>query len=316
MSKIIKFVNVGIRDEAEELGISIWRTPSFLFILLGLVTIASMTATYFISNRYDSPEIVVISECFIAIFIFSIGNYVIKGFEQVASLNKVKSEFISVASHQLRTPLSAMKWEIELLLSKLKDGLNSKQLEMIDKMGKSNERMIRLVNDLLDVVRLEQGRFALLKEDFNLADLIKEAIEEILYLAKVNNVRIKFLSNNESLKIKGDKRRVKMVIENLISNAVKYSVNGGSVEIKAEVKKDFYIVSIKDEGVGIPERQQGHVFEKFFRSDNVIRYQTDGTGLGLYIAKSIVEQSGGKIWFKSKENTGSLFCFSLPKNIS
>jgi signal transduction histidine kinase len=312
MGKIIKFVDIGIKDEADELGVSIWRTPSFLFILLGIITMSSMTATYFISNKYNSPEIVIISECLIAVFIFSIGNYIIKGFEQVALLNKMKSEFISVASHQLRTPLSAMKWEIELLLSKLKEGLTPKQLEMIDKMSRSNERMIRLVNDLLDVIRLEQGRFSLLKEDLNLVDLIKEVIDDMAYLTKANNVKIEFLPGSKALEIKGDKKRIKMVVENLISNAVKYSLNGGNVKILVEIKKDSHIVSIEDEGVGIPQKQQSHVFEKFFRSDNVIKYQTDGTGLGLYIAKKIVEQSGGKIWFKSKENIGSIFCFSLP----
>ena len=316
MGKIIKFVDISIKDEADELGVSIWRTPSFLFILLGVVTLASMTATYFISNKYNSPEIVIISECFIAIFIFSIGNYIIKGFEQVALLNKMKSEFISVASHQLRTPLSAMKWEIELLLSKLKEGLNARQLEMIDKMSRSNERMIRLVNDLLDVVRLEQGRLALLRENLKLAEVIKEVIDDVTPLAKANNIKIKLIASDRPFEIEGDKKRIKMAVENLVSNAVKYSVNGGNVEIKIETEKDYQLVSIKDDGVGIPEKQQDHVFEKFFRSDNVIRYQTDGTGLGLYIAKNIVEQSGGKIWFKSKENVGSVFYFSLPMNIS
>jgi signal transduction histidine kinase len=316
MEKIIKFVNIGIKDEANELGVNMWRTPSFLFILLGIVTMASMTVTYFISNKYDSPEIVIISECFIAIFIFSIGNYIIKGFEQVALLNKMKSEFISVASHQLRTPLSAMKWEIELLLSKLKEGLNSRQLEMIGKMSQSNERMIRMVNDLLDVVRLEQGRFALLREDLNLAEVVEEIIDEVAPLAKTSNVKIKFATANKLLEIKGDRKRIKMAVENLVTNAVKYSLNGGKIEIKIESQKDCYVFSVKDEGVGIPERQKSHVFEKFFRSDNVIKYQTDGTGLGLYIAKKIVEQSGGKIWFESKENVGSIFYFSLPVNIS
>ena len=312
---MIKFVDVNISKEAEDLGVNIWQTPSFLFILLGVIVIASMTATYFISSIYDTPEIVIFSECFVTILIFSIGNYIIKGFEQVALLNKMKSEFISVASHQLRTPLSAMKWELELLLSKMSEGLSPKQLEIMGKMSKSNERMIRLVNDLLDVVRLEQGRFSLNKEDLNLTEIIKEVIDDITPLAKVNNIKIRIISENKIFAIKGDRKRIRMVAENLISNAIKYGLGRGDIEIKIKAEKDYYVVSIKDEGVGIPEKQQEHVFEKFFRSDNIIRYRTDGTGLGLYIAKNIVEQSGGKIWFKSKEDVGSIFYFSLPINI-
>ena len=312
MGKAIKFVNVDIRDEAKNLGVSVWQTPSFLFILLGLITIASMTATYFISDRYDSPEIVIVSECLIAIFIFSIGNYIIKGFEQVSLLNKMKSEFMSVASHQLRTPLSAMKWEIELLLSKLNEGLSLRQKEIINKIGDSNDKMIRLVNDLLDVIRLEQGRFALVNEDLDIAKLVGEVVEEVMPLAKAANVKIKVMAESGNFKIKGDRKRVKMAIENLVSNAVKYSINGGNIEIKVAPSGDNLVVSVKDDGVGIPGGQQDHVFEKFFRSDNITRYQTEGTGLGLYIAKNIIEQSGGKIWFKSRENSGSIFCFSLP----
>ena len=109
-----------------------------------------------------------------------------------------------------------------------------------------------------------------------------------------------------------DKERIRLVVENILSNAVKYTLAKGKIEIGFSQKNEFLLCSIQDDGVGIPINQQEHVFEKFFRSDNVLKYQTEGTGLGLYIAKNIVEQLGGEIWFESRENEGTKFVFSIP----
>src|SRR4030066_1361443 len=124
----MKIVNdLNFKKQAKELGISVWKTPSFLFLLMGIIIIVSMTAVYYISNFYESPEVLVIAESIVVITIFSIGNSVISEVERIARLNKMKSEFVSVASHQLRTPLSAIRWETELLLSKFGKGLSEKQ---------------------------------------------------------------------------------------------------------------------------------------------------------------------------------------------
>lgn len=303
---------LSVKKEAETLGISVWQTPSFLFIIMGAITLVAMTATYFVSRIYDSPEILILSECIVTVIVLSLGNMVIRGVKQFVIINKTKTEFVSIASHQLRSPVSAIKWQIELLLTHLQEGLNPKQLEIIKDVNRSNERMNRLVGDLLDVARIEQGRFALISEEFNMVDALKEVIEELDVNIKTNGIRISFKTPEESIVIEGDKRRIKMVVENIISNAAKYSHEGGDVDIELFLTGRDVVVSVRDSGVGIPLEQQKQVFNKFFRSDNIVRYKTDGTGLGLYIAKNIMEQSGGKIWFTSKENAGSVFNFSMP----
>jgi signal transduction histidine kinase len=305
---------LSFKKEAEDLGVSIWQTPSFLFFLLGLFIIMAMLIIYFIAHFYDAPEVLVVSETIVAIVTLSIGNVIIKSVEQIARANKIKSEFVTIASHQLKTPISQMNWELEILLSKNSKGLTAKQLELINTIGKAHETMARLVNDLLDVARIDQGKFVLNKDKVNLLEIIDNVVDNNRILAKASNVEINVIKPEKVPEIIADKKRIGVVVDNLISNAVKYISKKGFVEIKVEADNKNINVYVKDNGLGIPDDQQDKVFQKFFRSNNAARYQTEGTGLGLYISKNIVEQSGGKIWFKSIEGIGSDFCFSLPIN--
>ncbi|HEX7586662.1 MAG TPA: HAMP domain-containing sensor histidine kinase [Patescibacteria group bacterium] len=308
--KIINDLN--FKKQAKELGISIWKTPSFLFLLMGIIIIVAMTGVYYVSNFYNSPEVLVIAESVVIITIFSIGNSIISEVERIARLNKMKSEFVSVASHQLRTPLSAIRWETELLLSKFGKGLNEKQKNGIESINLLANRMTRLVGDLLDVARIDQGRLILKKSCFNIEAIVQKNVDELMSMAKAKNINLLFKSGSSPVFIVGDEEKLELAIENLISNAIKYTLGQGKVEISIHKKNGLVVFICKDNGVGIPEEQQPNVFSKFFRSDNVVKYQTEGTGLGLYIAKNIVEQSGGKIWFQSIEGVGSIFNFSLP----
>lgn len=312
-NKVFTIINdFDIKRQAKELGVNVWQTPSFLFILMGLINVLAMSATYFIARNYDSPNVLVMSETVVSISIFIIGGYIIKGIEQIQIANKMKSEFVSVASHQLRTPLSAIKWELELLMEKFNAGTSDKQNEIIKTIEESNERMIKLVNDLLDVSRIEQGRFSLAMEKFDIVKLVQESIRDLEPLAQANNIKIEFIKKNDIPFLIGDSKRIELVVENIISNSIKYTLEKGAIEVSVENKNGNVFVMVKDNGVGIPDGQQKFVFSKFFRSDNIVKHQTEGTGLGLYIAKNIVEQSGGKIWFKSKEKVGSIFSFCLP----
>lgn len=307
--KIINDLN--LKKQAEELGLSIWQTPSFLFMMMGLATLIAMTATYYISKNYDNPEILMLAECVVVVIIFSIGNSVIQEVEQMAKINKMKTEFVFVASHQLRTPLSAILWEIELLLSKRKEGLNEKQKAGLESISALSSRMARLVSDLLDVARIDQGKLMLKKEVVDLVEIINEITDLLSPLIKAKDLRIVF-TGEKTAQVSGDPGKLRLALENLISNAVKYTLSHGKIEIKIEKSRGSLVCSIRDNGVGIPQSQQKLVFDKFFRSDNVVKYQTEGTGLGLYIAKNIIEQSEGKIWFESKEDVGTVFSFSLP----
>jgi signal transduction histidine kinase len=309
----VRIINdLNIKKQAEELGVSVWQTPSFLFMLMGLITIIAMTATFYISRNYDNPSILVIAECVVVVTIFSIGNSVIQEIEQMARVNKMKTEFVFVASHQLRTPLSAILWEIELLIKKRGGGLNEKQLESLNSISLLSGRMARLVSDLLDVARIDQGKLTLKKDKIDLFAIVDEITKTLSPLIQSKNLQVVFKKCRSKCLILGDAEKLGLAVENLISNALKYSNNKGKIEIKIKKDGKDLIFSIQDNGVGIPASQQKMVFNKFFRSDNVVKYQTEGTGLGLYIAKNIVEQSGGKIWFQSKENIGTTFSFSLP----
>jgi signal transduction histidine kinase len=311
----VRIINdLNLKKQAAELGVKIWYTPSFLFIVLGLVTITAMTATFYISRNYDDPEVLAVAECVVVAVIFIVGNSIIREVEQMARVNKMKTEFVFVASHQLRTPLSAILWEVELLLKKRSAGMDEKQLEGLNSISLLSGRMARLVSDLLDVARIDQGSLKLKKDKIDLFVIVDGIIRMLDPLIKAKNLQISFQKFPERCQMIGDAEKVKLAVENLISNAVKYTRNSGKIEIEIKKDGDKFVFNVKDNGVGIPENQQKHVFEKFFRSDNVVKYQTEGTGLGLYIAKNIIEQSGGKIWFESEENKGTTFSIALPIN--
>lgn len=303
---------LNIKKQAEELGVSVWKAPSFMFILMGMANSVSMLALYFFLNENSSPEFLVAIETGTVIAIFLIGSFIIRNFETVAQANKMKSEFVSIASHQLKTPLSKISWSTELLLSKHGEGLTDDQRRIIDRIGKAGSSMNRLVKDLLDVARIDQGSLFLARDQVNIPELIQDVISnnELLVSSYNSNIHLKLSDNIPD--IEGDKKRLFVVLDNLISNAVKYSQERGQIEINVEVEKTNITVCVKDNGIGIPEDQQGYIFEKFFRGSNTSKLDTSGTGLGLYISKKVIDQSGGKMWFKSIEKVGSLFCFSLP----
>ncbi len=241
------------------------------------------------------------------------GVVVIKDVTKEQEIDKMKSEFVSVASHQLRTPLSASKWFLEMLMDEEAGKINKEQAEYLDHTYRSNERMIALVNDLLNVSRIESGTIAIEPIDTDLAGMINSVIFELTPKIKEKRIKTVFEKPKAGLPvIKVDPKLIRQVFQNLLSNAVKYTKDKGTVGVRASQDKRYLRFEVFDTGVGIPKSQQPKVFKKFFRADNVITMQTEGTGLGLYVAKSVVDASGGKIWFKSEEGRGTSFFFTLP----
>lgn len=187
----IIFDELNLKKQANELSVNVWQTPNFLFIVMGIIIIVAMTGVYVISNYYNSIEVLILSESIVVMVLFTIGNFIIKSVEEAAKSNKMKSEFISIASHQLKTPISEIKWEIELLLSKFSSGLSQKQSEIIEQISHSSRKMERLINDLLDVSRIDQKNMFLLKDKINMEKLIEEVIESQKELALFHDVEIK-----------------------------------------------------------------------------------------------------------------------------
>jgi two-component system sensor histidine kinase VicK len=228
------------------------------------------------------------------------------------AIDKMKSEFISIAAHQLRTPLSAIKWVIKMILDGDAGKLNEEQAELLSKGYSSNERIIGLVNDLLNVSRIEEGRFGYIfkKDDFE--EIIKIVLENVENIVKVNNLKLTVSKPEKFPKIYMDKERVGIVLQNLVDNAIKYTPAFGKIDISFLLEKRFLKGSVKDNGVGIPEQEKAKLFTKFFRASNVMRMQTEGSGLGLFIVKNIIEKHGGQVEVKSQEGKGTEISFTLP----
>jgi signal transduction histidine kinase len=224
----------------------------------------------------------------------------------------MKSEFVSIVSHQLRSPLTNLRWAADFLISSDKEKLKEKEADYLKIMKENAVRMGELIDNLLIVSRIEQGRFPLKKEEVNLEDMIKEVIKDFEIFAEASNVKINIAIAGRLPPIFIDKFQIRLLLDNLLSNAMRYTKGGGKIEISLSRDNKNILFKIKDSGVGIPQRDQKYIFQKFFRAQNAQTYQTQGSGLGLYIAKCVAESSGGKISFKSEEGKGSTFWFTIP----
>jgi len=306
-------LQLNIFAQCKKYGLSLWQCPQFLFLAMGLIIAITAITSYAIATRYIAdPQLVALMVLIIATILFIIATIITRSFERLAEANRMKSEFISVVSHQLRSPLSNLGWAIELLMSGRLGKIEEKQTEYFKILKENSARMGELVSDLLTVSRIETTKFPLKKQEFSLEDLIKELISKFEPFAKASNVEIKFLAEENLPKIFTDPSQIRLVIENLLDNAIRYIKERGQVEIKLKKRDKNLYFEVKDNGVGIPKEDQKYIFQKFFRSENILRYQTQGSGLGLYISKAIVERSGGKIGFKSEEGKGSTFWFTIP----
>ena len=229
------------------------------------------------------------------------------------AIAKSKSEFISVAAHQLRTPLSAIKWVFKMLLDGDAGSINNEQKMFLQKGYQSNERIIQLVTDMLDVARIEEGRFGFEFYYADVINIIKKAMEAFQVKAIEKNIKLILESPPNPIKpIKVDPTRIELALQNLIDNALKYTLSGGDIVVKVELIGSFIQISIKDSGVGIPDGHEKKLFTKFFRGTNAVKIQTEGTGLGLFITRNIILRHGGKIWAETKEGKGSTFYLTLP----
>ncbi len=228
-------------------------------------------------------------------------------------LGTVQSDFINLASHQLRTPLSGMRWLLELLQKETLGPLNKKQREYIEKIYTSNERMIALVNDLLEVTRMEEGAIKLYLQPTDIVPVINTVLREKEREIKKKHLKVSFKVEQEPFPtLRTEPNKIKQAISNLISNAVTYTPENGTVQIELQTLDGAALCKVQDSGVGIPKDQQKQIFEKFFRGTNVLKFENIGTGLGLYITRAFIVASGGKIWFKSEEGKGTTFYFTLP----
>ncbi|MEA3357211.1 MAG: ATP-binding protein [Patescibacteria group bacterium] len=228
-------------------------------------------------------------------------------------VEKLKTEFVSISAHQLRTPLSAVKWTLGMILDGDIGKITREQRKFLEQTRISNERMINLVNSLLDVTRIEEGRFVNQKSLASITDITKSVLEVLAEEIKRKKLRFRFINPSKPLPLVNvDVEKIRLVIQNIIDNAIKYTLPGKKVTIRLRLLKNNLEFRITDEGVGIPQKQEKRIFSKFFRGTNVVKLETVGSGLGLFISKNIIEAHDGTFKFKSKEGKGSTFWFTLP----
>jgi signal transduction histidine kinase len=225
-----------------------------------------------------------------------------------------KSEFITVAAHQLRTPLTAVRWVFENI-NVIKD-LDPSVKELTDTGLSASNKLMKIIEDLLNTSKIEEGRFGYEFQDIDIVSFLEEALSGVQTVAKEYGINLYFdrPADNLPIVLRMDPSKLGMAFSNFLDNAIKYNVKNGSVTVKVEKMADrpYVDVSIKDTGVGIPEEDMPKLFIKFYRGENVVRDETDGTGLGLYIAKNIILRHGGDINVESVVNRGTTISVFLP----
>ncbi len=299
--------------KCKEYDIPLWQCPQFLFLLMGIIIIGVIVVSYFVATlRIGDPSTVSLVVLFVGGILLVIDFIITNSFERVAEASRMKTEFISVVSHQLRSPLTNLKYSLEVLMPEKPKDAQDKKFEYFSILEENIKRMGDLINNLLTVSRIETGKIPLKKTKVSLARTTKELIGKFKPFIEVSKLKIELQVEKNVPEVIGDPLWVEQIIENLLDNAVRYIKNGGEIKIRISKKMKKVYFEIKDSGVGIPEEEQKYIFQKFFRSRNVLKYQTSGSGLGLHIAKKVLELMGGKIGFSSQENKGSTFWFTLP----
>jgi signal transduction histidine kinase len=235
---------------------------------------------------------------------------------KLKELDEAKDEFISMASHQLRTPLTTIKGYLSMVLEGDAGPVKPKQKEMIDQSFQSASRMVYLIADLLNVSRLQSGKFVIINKPCNLANLVEGEVKQLAEQASQRKIKLAYDKPASFPVLDIDEDKIRQVVMNLLDNALYYTPAGGTVTARLDATPEVANFSVTDTGVGVPKQLQHHLFSKFYRADNARKMRPDGTGLGLYMAKKVITAQGGAVIFSSEEGKGSTFGFSIPRTKS
>ena len=272
-------------------------------MIMGILMIGVIIIIYILGGRFlINPEVITVTLSVVTVILFIVSFVITQSFERMAEASRMKTEFINIISHQIRAPLTSLRWTHDLL-SGGEENLTDTQKRMLKDMHGSIKRMIKIASDLLIASKIERGKFVLKKERYSLEETVRRAMDEsdVLTVLKVEK-NVPFLN--------GDEFHVRSAIVNLLDNASKH----GGDKVEAEIKRngDNVVLIVRDNGPGISKEDREKIFQKFFRGKNIQKYSNQGIGLGLFVAKSIVKKEGGSIEFDSDKSRGTEFRISLP----
>ena len=231
---------------------------------------------------------------------------------QLQRLDAAKDEFVSMASHQLRTPLTSVKGYLSMVLEGDVGKVTSAQQKVLNEAFISSERMVHLINDFLNVSRIQTGKFILERRAVDLAKMVNQEVDSLQTTARVHDLKLKYRPPSHFPILYVDENKLRQVLMNFIDNAIYYSHEGTTIDVKLEIVGGDAILTVHDTGIGVPKSEQAHLFSKFFRATNARKQRPDGTGVGLFLAKKVIDAHGGSMVFESAEGEGSTFGFRLP----
>jgi len=305
--------NSSLFREARIFHLKLWQTPTFLFIMGGAFTLGMTVFAYSSARNSSNPFTFIVTVSGATIAAFIIGTLLAKVIGKIIIINQAKNEFLSLVTHQLRSPLTGTKYILELIMTGKAGNLTPTQHELLEEGFHSNERMLILVNDLLSMSRMAEGGTPFNLKPEHLDSLIKEVVKEIEPQAIGKKIKIELQEPPEKLpKVNIDASKIRFVIQNLVDNSVKYTPDGGRIKIIMKKNGLNFHFAVSDTGIGIPSDEVEKLFTKFFRASNAETSKKIGTGLGLYIVKNIIERHNGDIWVESIKDKGSTFSFKIP----
>ena len=231
---------------------------------------------------------------------------------QLLELDETKDEFLSMASHQLRTPLTSIKGYISMVLEGDVGDITPAQRQLLEEAYTSSERMVHLIGDFLNVNRLQTGKFIIDPNEVDLAKVVKQEVDQIRQIAVTHDITVQYKAPARFPRLFVDEGKIRQVIMNFIDNAIYYSPEGKIIRVSLTIEEGDAVLRVTDKGMGVPEKVQKKLFTKFFRAENARKQRPDGTGIGLYLAKKVIDGHSGKLVFESRENKGSTFGFRLP----
>ena len=302
-----------MNKEYKRAGLSFWQYPPYLFIIFAIILVSFITfiASTFILNSLASFVLIIFTILLFIIF----GYLILINFNRVANENKMKSEFISIASHQLRTPLVNFRWTLEALIKRARGATPPENLVgSLDNLYVMSGHMLYAIRALLDLAGNETGIRPLNITNFSLSDFAMEEVESFKASMGNKDISIDFEPQDHLPMVQADREQISMVTKNFIDNAIRYTTKGEVISVSVEKADDLHLrLSVFNPGKEIPENQRKYIFNKYFHSyAGTSETDSKGSGIGLYVAKSIIEMSGGEIGFNSQEGIGTSFWFTLP----